>query len=170
MADATYTNGVGKVFMGTNGTWQAIGYVDKELYKSNYWISADGSVYHEATKLKPVVNSHGYHFYTIYLPDGKQKSILPHVEVWRNFKGEYPIGGIKHKDGNKLNNNVDNLIACHPVEDYMRHLINGVSITKIAKHYGTTKKDISKYVAMRHPGGVRAIRKFYPLNRSLDIQ
>lgn len=170
MADATYTNGVGKIFMGTNGQWQSVGYIDKPLYNSAYSISADGNVYHNGVKLKPVLNSHGYYFYTIYLKDGKQKSILPHVEVYRAFKGEYPPGGIKHKDGNKINNDVANLVECHPIDKYLEHITNGISVTKIAAYYKTTKKDISKYVARRYPGGVRAMRKHYPLNKSLDIQ
>lgn len=142
---------------------------DQPLYDSEYTIDSNGSVRHKGAELKPVVNSHGFHFYTIYLRNGKQKSILPHIEVYKRFKGEYPFGGIKHLDGNKLNNRYDNLVPCHPAHKYVEYIQAGISISKVAAYYKTTKKEISKYVKLESKQSIRQLRHLYPLNKDKDI-
>lgn len=135
-----------------------------------YTIDTDGRVWsaHKQGYLNPSTNDSGYHFYTIYI-NGEQKSVLPHIEVWRQFRGELPKGGIKHADGNKQNNSLDNLIPRHPHEQYVEYLKRGVSITKVAKYFGLPKKEISIRVAEVYPGGIRELRKKHPLNRSINI-
>lgn len=136
-----------------------------------YEIDIDGRIWSWSSNkwLSPSINAKGYSFYTIYLDSGKQKSILPHLEVWRKFKGPLPRGGICHIDGNKQNNSVDNLRANHDGAKFVELIKRGVSISKIAKYYGLPKKTISEYVSALIPGGIRELRKKYPLNKSLEI-
>lgn len=135
-----------------------------------YELYSDGRIYSFLSNkfLNPTVNSHGYHFYTIYI-DGQQKSILPHIELWRHHYGEIPLGGIKHADGNKLNNDYSNLIPRHPSAQYVEYIKRGITITKIARHFKLPKKEISIRVAELIPGGIRELRKQYPMNSGRDI-
>lgn len=137
---------------------------------NGYTIDDHGRIYseHKNAYLNPSINDSGYYFYTIYI-EGKQKSILPHLEIWKQFIGDLPFGGIKHLDKNKLNNSLSNLTVRHPADDYVNFIRRGISITKIARHYGLPKKEISKRVSEIVPGGIRELRKLYPLNRSIDI-
>jgi len=137
---------------------------------NGYTIDDHGCVFstHKNAFLKPTLNEFGYHFYTIYL-DGKQKCIMPHIEMWRNFIGEIPAGGIRHKDGNKMNNELTNLEARHPTSQYIEYVKRGISITKIARFYKLPKKEISKRISAQIPGGIRKLRQQYPLNKSIDI-
>ena len=41
--------------------------------------------------------------------NGKNRRLLYHVAVWVLHNGAYPCGVIDHKDGNGLNNNIENL-------------------------------------------------------------
>lgn len=140
------------------------------LYGSNYTIDDCGNVWspHKNAYLKLSINSNGYHFCIIYI-NGQPKNILVHWEVWRAFKNEIPIGGIKHLDGNKLNNKLSNLAAAHPGLEYVDYIKSGISITKIASYYKLPKKAISEVVSSLIPGGIRELRKQYPLNKSRDI-
>lgn len=137
---------------------------------NGYTIDDRGRIFsaHKNAYLNPSLNSSGYNFYTIYV-EGKQKSILPHLEIWKQFIGEIPPGGIKHADNNKLNNTLANLIARHESQQYINYIVRGISITKVARHYGLPKKEISKRVSDIVPGGIRELRKLHPLNRSIDI-
>jgi hypothetical protein len=58
---------------------------------------------------KPFLSKHGYPQASIQLVNGK-KNIHIHSLVLQTFKGDRPINlESNHKDGNKLNNNVENL-------------------------------------------------------------
>jgi transposase len=46
----------------------------------------------------------------------------------------------------------------------------GVSIKKIAEHYGVSKKSISVRVSRVIPGGIRKLRQNYPLNRDKNVE
>lgn len=56
--------------------------------------------------LKPVINNHGYAFVNLYSGSGKVKTI--HRLVAAAFLGESELQ-VNHKDGEKLNNALDNL-------------------------------------------------------------
>jgi len=146
--------------------------MQEDLYGSTYELDSDGRVWSNRSQqwLTPSTNKSGFSFYTIYLANGKQKAILPHIEVWRLFRGEIPHGGIEHIDGNKNNNSLQNLRAKCDGNKFLELVKQGISITKIARYYKVPKKTISVYISDLHPGGIRELRKRYPLNKSQDIR
>lgn len=141
-----------------------------ELYGSGYVLDESGRVWspHKNAYLKLSTNSNGYPFCIIYI-NGEAKNILVHREVWKSFNNSSPIGGIKFIDGNKMNAELDNLIPAHPGWQYVEFVKQGISITKIAGYYKLPKKSISEIVSLLIPGGIRELRKQYPLNKSVDI-
>ena len=79
-----------------------------------YYITEDGKCYNSKTNnwLKGQENKeNGYLSYTITLPDGKKKRLYAHRLVAIAFikNTDKTKNQINHKDGNKLNNHVDNL-------------------------------------------------------------
>lgn len=77
----------------------------------NYWIFDNGDVYNENTKqiLKGSIGEHGYRYYRLS-KDNKKKLFYGHrlvAEAFLDNPNNLPV--VNHKDGNKLNNNVDNL-------------------------------------------------------------
>lgn len=141
------------------------------LYESDYVIDEHGRVWspHKNDFLKLSKNNNGYAFCIIYI-QGKSKNIIVHREVWKYFSDSRLIGRIKHKDNNKMNAALSNLALVHPSWKYVEYIKQGVSITRIAQYYKLPKKEISKWVAILIPGGIRQLRKQYPLNKSKDIQ
>lgn len=77
----------------------------------NYWINEDGEVYNEITKkiLTGSVGEHGYKYYRLS-KNGKKKMFYAHRLVAETFlenNDNLPV--VNHIDGNKLNNNINNL-------------------------------------------------------------
>lgn len=142
----------------------------KELYGSKYTIDDTGAIWsvYSQNWLKPSINAHGFSYCCLYTPKGV-RSVTVHLEVWRLFGPIAVWGKIIHKDGNKQNNAIANLADSRPVLCYVDYIKQGISITKLAKYYHTPKKEISKYVSLAYPGGIRALRKQYPLNKSKDV-
>lgn len=141
------------------------------LYATSYILDEYGRVYsaYKRAYLQLYNNKNGFDSCIIYI-NGKQKNILIHLEVWKAFNGALPPGGIKHKDSNKRNNRLSNLIARHPGWQYVEYVKQGISITKIAAYYQLPKKEISKWVSTLFPGGIRKLRQKYPLNKSIDVR
>lgn len=93
----------------------------RKISNTDYYITNDGLVISNKAKLlrviKPFTSVHGYSHTVL---DGKYYSI-------HRLVGSYFINNdlnkpeINHKDGNKLNNNVDNLEWCTRSEN-MKHL------------------------------------------------
>ena len=81
---------------------------DYPLYK----ISSIGRIMNINTKriLKPCITPGGYYQVALW-KNRKQKSFLVHILVYSNFNEDYDLKGfvINHKDGNKLNSNIENL-------------------------------------------------------------
>lgn len=76
---------------------------------TRYLVSSYGRVKNGETNkcLKGKISTVGYREYCLRI-DGKKKTFLAHRLVWEAFKHEVPEV-INHIDGNKLNNNLENL-------------------------------------------------------------
>lgn len=143
----------------------------ERIIDSLYELDIDGRIWSIKSQqwLTPSINTNGFNYVTIYKYDGSQRSIMIHTEMWRVFKGSVPIGGIEHIDGNKNNNALSNLRVKTDGNKYVELIKQGITITKIAAFYKTNKKEISTYVSGIIPGGIRSLRKQYPLNKGRDI-
>ena len=77
----------------------------------NYWICDNGEVFNEATGhfLRGSIGEHGYRYYRLS-KDNKKQMFYGHrlvAEAFLENPNNLPV--VNHKDGNKLNNNVNNL-------------------------------------------------------------
>lgn len=106
--------------------------------KFNYYVTDDGRVWSERTQkyLSPQYDKNGYVKVQMRSTDNKSHRYSVHRLVLENFK---PVQGmeklqVNHKDGNKLNNNLNNLewTTCkenidHAIQNNLRSTINGAS-------------------------------------------
>lgn len=93
-----------------------------------YSISDKGEVYSHFTNrlLNPYISKRGYYVVNVRV-NGKRKSYSVHRLVAENFLE--PIEGktdVNHKDGNKLNNNLDNLEWCDDLDNKRHAWLNGL--------------------------------------------
>ena len=82
----------------------------------NYLIDIEGNIYNTTTNkpLKGSISEHGYKYYRLS-KDGKKKMFYAHrlvAEMFLSNPNNFTI--VNHIDGNKLNNNVNNLewVSC----------------------------------------------------------
>lgn len=143
-----------------------------DLYGSGYILDELGRVWspHKKDYLKLSTNAHGFAFTTIMLDSKRIMGILVHREVWKAFRSSIPFGGLVHKDGNKMNPSLANLEPRHPGWQYVEYVKQGITITKIAAYYSLPKKAISEVISKLVPGGIRELRKQYPLRKERDIR
>lgn len=100
----------------------------------NYIISDNGEVFNKRNINKPLktrINKHGYKYLNLS-KNGIVKSKLIHRIVAEAFLNYQDGDVVNHKDGNKLNNNIDNLEFCtqkdnvkHAFDNGLMHPING---------------------------------------------
>ena len=104
----------------------------------NYYITDDGRVWSERTNkfLSPQLDKDGYEKIRLMSTDGKRHRYSIHRLVMQNW---HPIKHmeyyqVNHKDGNKRNNNLNNLewVTCkeniqHAVKNNLRAKINGAA-------------------------------------------
>lgn len=92
----------------------------KRYQNSSYFISMKGDVYNEKTKilLKQTPNNSGYIRYTLRI-NNKNVSKLAHILVMETWGNKILRSNqvINHKDGNKENNNLENLEICSKSEN-----------------------------------------------------
>lgn len=87
--------------------------------------------------LKPILNNKGYYIYGLR-KNGKLEMKLLHRLIAENFienKNNYPC--INHIDGNKLNNNINNLEWCsyqHNIKEAFRIGLNNYTFKNNFKH------------------------------------
>ena len=77
----------------------------------NYYIDIDGNVFNIITNkyLQGSIGEHGYRYYRL-IKNGKKKMFYAHrlvAETYLDNPNKLPV--VNHKDGNKLNNNINNL-------------------------------------------------------------
>lgn len=94
---------------------------------TSYFITQDGKCYNSITNkyLQGQINkNNGYLTYYITLPNGEKKRCYAHRMVAMAYL-ENPAGKkeINHIDGNKLNNNIDNLEWATPQENQQHALL-----------------------------------------------
>ena len=98
----------------------------KPLYCcSEYIVDSDGYVLSKRNNkpLKPSINHKGYAIINIMI-NGKRKGLAVHTAVAKTFLDDHQDGlQVNHKDGNKLNNNLNNLEWVSGKEN-MRHAVN----------------------------------------------
>ena len=119
-----------------------------------YYITEDGKCYNSKTGkyLKGQENcKNGYFSYNITLPNGSKKRLYAHRLVAQAFL-EKPLNKnkkeVNHIDGNKLNNNVDNLEWVTPQEN-TKHAYD--TELKKVKHIFCFNKDkelVAEYVSV----------------------
>lgn len=98
----------------------------KYSLKYNYYVIDNGSIFSEKTNkiLSTHLDRYGYEKVRLISIDGKRHTYSVHRLVLENFN---PIDNmenlqVNHKDGNKLNNNLDNLEWVTPKEN-IKHAI-----------------------------------------------
>lgn len=124
-------------------TWLPITGFENEYMCSNHGkvksLPRNGTVSYERI-LKPKLTWDGYYEYALQ-KHGKSKYVRAHVVVARAFlenPNNYPQ--VNHKDGNKLNNCVDNLEWC-TLSHNVRHAYNmGLNPKRFGKENDKSKK------------------------------
>ena len=100
-----------------------------KTFNENYEVSNLGNVRNKKTgkKKKPSMNSSGYYIFGSFLK-GKRTNIYVHRAVMFSFKGKPKEGlVVNHKDGNKLNNNLNNLEYVTVRENSIHAIKSGLS-------------------------------------------
>lgn len=108
---------------------------------SDVFIYKEGFVYNKHTGHKyEAINSSGY----IEVRFNREKRIA-HRIIWELFNGSIPLGmQIDHKDGNKLNNNIDNLRLATPMQNSANTLPKNKDLPKGVSKVG------NKFIARIH--------------------
>ncbi len=107
-------------------------------FEGKYQVAEDCKVFslYYNKYLKPELDKHGYHRYTLYFK-GKAKHYLAH----RLFAQAYIPNPenktqINHKDGNKLNNTIENLEWASPSENLNHAIAAGLKVSPTGeKHH-----------------------------------
>lgn len=120
----------------------------KRYLDTNYLVSKDGQVYNTKTKilLKQTPNQSGYIRYTLRI-NNQNKSKQAHVlviETWtkENLEGKV----VNHIDGNKINNNLENLEVISKSENAMHAIYQLQKIGKPIIEY--LDSDIKEYLSI----------------------
>lgn len=106
------------------------GYEASDLGNIRGFRDFHGNVSDKFTVLKPRVNKDGYYELTIYTDDHKKVTKLVHRLIAETFLGKNPKLVVNHIDGNKLNNNVNNLEYVSAKENSTLAAENGLYKTK----------------------------------------
>lgn len=114
-----------------------------------YYITEDGQCYNNKTGkfLKGQINyKTGYLTYNITLPDGSKKRISAHRYVAINYISN-PLNKseVNHKDGNKLNNNKNNLEWVTPKENQQHAIETALRNFDPVFCFNKEKKLVAKY-------------------------
>lgn len=119
-----------------------------QLRSNNYKNSGKSKI------LKPALSKDGYYQTMLQDDNGKYHSRKVHWFVCMAFFGERHVGfQVNHKDGNKINNTIENLEYC-TIKDNIKHAYEmGLITPKVGSLNGNSKLseqdvfEIRKYVA-----------------------
>lgn len=110
--------------------WRLLKYQGCEY--CNFSISNAGELRNNSTSkvLKPSTNENGYYVFVVRLhQNGKKSGVVAHRAVAETFiDNPCKFPQINHKDGNKQNNNVENLEWCTCSEN-IRHAVKNQLLT-----------------------------------------
>lgn len=120
-----------------------------------YYITEDGKCYNSKTNkyLKGQENYKNHYLsYNITLPDGSKKRIYAHRLVAQSYLDQ-PLdkkkNQINHIDGNKLNNNVNNLEWVTPQENVQHAIDNNLKQYKHVFCFNKNKQLVAEYKSVR---------------------
>lgn len=102
----------------------------------NYTISEDGTVRnHEGKILKPSISNNGYQRVSLSNDNVSHKHISVHRLVAEAFiDNPLNLSQVNHINENKMDNRVENLEWCTPLENLMHsHVIDKASVAKFSK-------------------------------------
>ena len=93
----------------------------------DYIIEKNGTIFNKHTghKLKPQLNNKGY----LRIVLGKQTYFVHRLVAMIYIPNPNNLPQVNHKDGNKLNNSVENLEWCSNLENRQHALANGLHLT-----------------------------------------
>lgn len=139
--------------------WKPLYYNNKRIH---YEVNECGEVRNSNNKVLLIggFNSSGYIRVTIHLGVNQKKAMLVHRLVASAFMPKPPssIYQINHIDGDKTNNNMNNLEWVTPKENTMHAWVHGlIQDGEHANHHVYTEKE------MRHACGL--LTKGYPINK-----
>lgn len=116
---------------------------------TSYYITEDGKCYNSITGkwLKGQKNKNGYFSYILTLPDGSKKRLYAHRLVALAYipNNNRNKNQINHKDGNKLNNNVENLEWVTQKENQQHALTNDLRRFPHVFCFTQDKKLVAEY-------------------------
>ena len=132
-------------------------------FNGRYTISSNGIVYSNNKQMSPYLLNSGYYAIKLQLK-GKRFNYLIHrlvAEYFIDNLNSYDI--VDHIDGNRLNNNSNNLRWCSQKDNLYYH---GFDNVKGIKHYASvfTKEDVQKIRQYRETLKLKnkEIYNFYP--------
>lgn len=121
---------------------------------TSYYITEDGRCYNSNTGkyLKGQKNKkNGYIYYYLTLPNGDKKRCLAHRLVADAFiiKDSDREKEVNHKDGDKTNNNVDNLEWVTPAQNQQHAIENGLRFYEHVFCFNSDKKLVAEYKSIQ---------------------
>lgn len=137
--------------------WKPIGSLNNRYEASNY-----GNIRNSSTHkiLKQFINKFGYKILTVRPIPKQQINIRVHRVVAEAFLGKCPDGYVvNHKDGDKSNNNIDNLEYVTPSENNQHALNNNLrshphnfsNMKRGENHYNASiTEEQAKYILRLH--------------------
>ena len=112
--------------------------LDVKTFEGLYEVDRDGNVYsiRRRRKLKPYVNNSGYLKVDLYYFGMKQKKYVHRIVAEAFIKNPHKKEIVNHKDGNRKNNNVENLEWMTQSENMLHCVRNGRHVNNLPKYRG----------------------------------
>lgn len=115
--------------------------------KYNRWFSDKGEVFKYDSIMGEMVPVKGSVSNAGYLAAMSTKHFLFHRAIWETFNGEIPKGMvIDHKNGNRLDNSLDNL-QCVTQKENVNNPVTKIKLKEACKNNGHDKRCNKKYLS-----------------------